>query len=154
MWVREEQMKISTKTRYGTRAMAELAYNYGDAPLCAKEIAKRQRISLKYLEQLIATLRASGLIKSTRGAHGGYSLAKPPDEINLREIFQVLEGSVAPVDCVDDPESCPRNRECVTRDVWLQMRDAMAKVLDSTTLQDLVERKQEKGAALAAMYYI
>lgn len=147
-------MKLSTKGRYATRAILDLAINQGEGPILLKEIAQRQQISLSYLEHLITPLIAGGLIRSTRGAKGGVSLAKPPEEIKLIEVIQLLEGSLAPVECVNNPKLCPRSELCVTRDVWTELKNAMTGVLESTTLQDLVDRQKEKGKAVKAMYYI
>jgi Rrf2 family protein len=147
-------MKLSTKGRYATRAILDLAINQGEGPILLKDIAQRQQISLSYLEHLVTPLIAGGLIRSTRGAKGGVSLAKPPEEIKLSEVIQLLEGSLAPVECVNNPELCPRSELCVTRDVWTELKNAMTGVLESTTLQDLIERRKEKGKSAKAMYYI
>ena len=133
-------MKLSTRSRYGFRAIVELAAEYGDGPVQIKTMAKREDISIKYLEQLIAILKSSGLIRSLRGPKGGYLLAKPPNEIKLNEVFRVLEGPMLAVECLEHPEFCPRCTDCVTRDVWVEMQDAMLRVLESKTLQDLVDR--------------
>lgn len=137
-------MKISTRGRYGTRAMLELAMNYQHGPVLLKDIAKRQEISFRYLDQLITPLKAAGLVKSIRGKGGGYVLAKPPSQIRLSEIVQLLEGSVAPVDCVDDPEFCPRTESCATRDVWVQLKETMLNILEFLTLEELAQRQEEK----------
>lgn len=137
-------MKLSTKGRYGTRALLDIALHQGERPVQLKAIAQRQQISLHYLEHIIAPLIAAGMLRSTRGAGGGVSLGKLPEEIRLSEVIRVLEGSIAPVECVDDPNVCPRADICVTRDIWAEMKEAMAGVLESTTLQDLVERQREK----------
>ena len=147
-------MKLSTRGRYGTRAMLDLALHYGQGPILLKDIARRQQISERYLEHVIIPLRDAGLVISARGAHGGFTLAKPPSEIRLSEIIHVVEGSIAPVDCVDDPKLCSRANFCVTRDVWAEMEKAMSAILESTTLQDLVQRQREKGQPGAVMYYI
>ena len=147
-------MKLSTKGRYATRAMLDLAINQGEGPVLLKDIAQRQQISLSYLEHLVTPLIAGGLIRSTRGARGGVSLAKSPEEIKLSEVIQLLEGSLAPVECVNNPELCSRSELCVTRDVWSELKKAMNGVLESTTLQDLVERQKGKGRTAKAMYYI
>lgn len=133
-------MKLSTRSRYGLRAVLELAVEYGKKPLQIRMIAERQDISNKYLEQLMAILRASGLVRSMRGPKGGYILAKPPAEIKLSEVFTTLEGPMIPVDCLQHPEYCVRCTDCVTRQIWAEIQGAMMKVLDSTTLQDLVDR--------------
>ena len=110
-----------------------------------KDIARRQEFSLPYLEHLIAPLIAAGLVGSTRGARGGVLLLKPPAEVKLAEAVQVLEGSIAPVDCVNNPALCHRSAFCVTRDVWVEMNEAMNRFLGSMTLQDLVDRQKRKS---------
>ena len=147
-------MKLSTKGRYGTRALLDVALHQEDSPVQLKVIAQRQQISLHYLEHIIAPLIAAGLLRSTRGAYGGVSLGKPPQEIVLSEVIQVLEGSITLVECVDDPNVCSRADICVTRDVWTDVKKAMAGVLESVTLQDLVERQKDKQKLESAMYYI
>jgi Rrf2 family cysteine metabolism transcriptional repressor len=135
-------MKLSTRTRYGTRALVELAIAYPDGTVSVTEIAQRQRISPKYLERIMATLKAKGFIRAVRGVHGGYMLALPPDEISLSQVMEALEGSTAPVDCVDDPESCPMEDLCPVRDTWVQMKQSVQKVLEETTVRELAERKK------------
>jgi len=147
-------MKLSTRTRYGTRALLDLALHAGEGLVLLKDIARRQEVSLPYLEHLITPLIAAGLVKSTRGARGGVLLLKPPSEIKLSEVVQLLEGSIAPVDCVNDSKVCHRSASCVTRDIWSEMKRAMSQVLDSTTLQDLVERQKGKNGPKHRMYYI
>ena len=147
-------MKLSTKGRYGTRALLDVALHQEDSPVQLKVIAQRQQISLHYLEHIVAPLIAAGLLRSTRGAYGGVSLGKPPQEIVLSEVIQVLEGSITPVECVDDPNVCSRADICATRDVWTDVKKAMAGVLESVTLQDLVERQKDKQKLVSAMYYI
>jgi len=147
-------MKLSTKGRYGMRALLDLALHQGEGLVVLKDIARRQEVSLPYLEHLVAPLIAAGLVKSTRGARGGVLLLKPPSQIKLSEVVQLLEGSIALVDCVNDPKVCHRSASCVTRDIWIEMKKAMNQVLDSTTLQDLVERQRQKGQTETGMYYI
>lgn len=147
-------MKLSTKARYGTRALLELALRKGEGPVLLKEIAKKQQISLPYLEHLVSPLIAGGIIRSIKGPRGGINLAKAPEEIRLSEVMQLLEGSVAPVDCVNDPGTCERSGLCVTRDIWSELKNVMDRVLDSTTLQDLVEWHRKKEQPQPAMYYI
>jgi Rrf2 family cysteine metabolism transcriptional repressor len=147
-------MKLSTRGRYGVRALLDLAVHQGKGLVLLKDIAGRQEVSLAYLEHLITPLIAAGLVKSTRGARGGVLLLKPPSEIKLSEVIQLLEGSIGPVDCVNNPDICSRSAFCVTRDIWSEMRNAMSQVLDSTTLQDLIERQRRKGQAEAEMYHI
>jgi len=147
-------MKLSTKGQYGTRALLDLALHRGEGPVPLKDIAQRQDISLQYLEHLITPLIAAGIVRSTRGARGGVWLVKPPQEIKLSEVIQLLEGQIAPVECINNPESCPRSDLCATRDVWSELKKAMDGVLESTTLQDLVERQKSKEQPQEAMYYI
>jgi Rrf2 family cysteine metabolism transcriptional repressor len=147
-------MKISTRGRYGTRALLGLAMRYGQGPVQLKDIAQSQEVSLQYLEHLIKPLITSGLVRSMRGARGGVWLAKPPEEIRLSEVIDVLVGSIAPVECVDDPKSCGRSESCATRDVWCELKTAMDGVLDSTTLHDLVIRQKAKEETADVMYHI
>ena len=132
----------------------DLALHQDEGLVPLKDIARRQEVSLPYLEHLITPLVAAGLVKSTRGARGGVSLIKPPSEIKLSEAVQLLEGSIAPVDCVNDPKLCHRSAYCVTRDIWSEMKNAISQVLDSTTIQDLVERQRQKGQPETEMYHI
>ena len=147
-------MKLSTRMRYGTRALTELAMVWPDKNLSTKEMAERQDISFKYLEQIMTPLRAAGVINSTRGRHGGFSLARPPEDIRLIEVYEVLEGSPAPVDCVDHPEHCTMEDICPSHDVWVKMRNSLQEILEETTLRDLAENKKEKTGDRSSMYYI
>ncbi len=147
-------MKLSTRGQYGTRALLELALHQGEGPILLRDIAQRQQIPLKYLEHLITPLVAGGMVRSTRGARGGVLLAKPSEEIKLSEVIQLLEGSIALVDCVNNPGICSRSKLCVTRDIWGELKEAMNGVLESTTLQDLVERHKKKEQPEQAMYYV
>ena len=147
-------MKLSTRARYGTRALLDLALHSGEGPVLLKDIAQRQQISSMYLEHLITPLVAAGIIRSIRGARGGVWLDKPPQEIKLLEVVRLLEGSLALVECVNDPKCCPRSGFCVTRDIWGELKQAMNGVLESTTLQDLVERQKRKEQSTEVMYYI
>lgn len=147
-------MKLSSKTRYGTRALLDLALHAGKEPVLLKDVAQRQEISLLYLEHLIAPLIAAGIVRSIRGPRGGVSLAKSPQEIRLSDVFQLLEGSTAPVECVDNPNVCSRSPFCVTRDIWSELKKATSGVLESVTLQDLVERQKRKEPSEETMYYI
>jgi len=147
-------MKLSTRTRYGTRALLELALNYGKGLVLLKDIARRQQISLPYLEHLIRPLIAAGIIRTTRGVGGGVSLSRPPEEIRLSEVIQLLEGSVALAECVSNPEICAQSDFCVTRDLWGEMKNAMDGVVESITLQDLVDRRKSKKGPQVPMYNI
>lgn len=138
-------MKLSTRGRYGVRLMLELALHYGEGPVLLKDIAERQAISEKYLWHLINPLKSMGLIKSIRGAHGGYVLAKDPTEINLHEILRILEGSLCLVDCVDDPASCDRSDTCITRDIWSETSKNISQTLESVTLGKMVEKHKHRG---------
>jgi Rrf2 family transcriptional regulator, cysteine metabolism repressor len=133
-------MKLSTRTRYGLRALLMLAENYGKGPLQIKLIARDQEISVKYLEQLLTVLKAAGLVKSIRGNKGGYVLAKPPGQIRASDCFDCLEGPVITTDCVDNEKSCPRSTDCVSRWLWAEIQNAVSTLLESTTFQDLVEK--------------
>ena len=142
-------MRISTKGRYGTRAMVYLGENFGEAPVSLGELAEKEGVSLKYMEQIVPLLKASGLIRSTRGSHGGYVLAKEPHEISLRDIVQALEGSWSLVDCLEDDRLCDRTKECVAYEVWHDIQEAIFKILDSTTLADIIDRHREKTKTAA-----
>ncbi len=133
-------MKLSTRTRYGIRAVLELAENYGTGPLKLKIIAQRQEISVKYLEQLMTVLRSAGFVRSIRGSKGGYLLAKAPEKIKISDVFHCLEGPVVTVDCVENKNYCTRTNDCVARQVWVEVQRAIMGVLQSITLQNLVDR--------------
>jgi Rrf2 family protein len=147
-------MKISTKIRYGTRAMLELASHYGGGPVELKEIAKKENISLKYLEQVIIPLRTARLVKSLRGSKGGYSLAKPPSEISISDLIEILEGPINLVECLNDPKACQKSPICVTRDIWREVSDTINGIFHSITLQDMVNRRREKEEKIPPMYQI
>jgi len=147
-------MKLSTRARYGTRALLDLALQQGERPVVLKDIAQRQQVSLRYLEHIIASLIAAGIIRSARGARGGVSLARSPEEIRLSEVIQVLEGSITPVECVENPGVCDRSELCVTRDIWGELKKTMNGLLESITLQDLIERQKSKEQPRKVMYYI
>ncbi len=149
-------MKLSTKGRYGVKAMLDLALNASEGHVALKSIAERQNISDHYLEQLIATLRKAGLVKSIRGAQGGYTLAQDPSQITVGMILRVLEGSLAPVDCVieDEPIECDIAACCVTKRIWVEVRDSINEVVDSISLQDLVEDYRKINSKESYMYYI
>ena len=133
-------MKISTKGRYGARAMVELAKGYRGSPIRAADIARSQGISLKYLEAILATLKAAGLVNSDRGRNGGYSLAKPPEEISMYAILSPLEDPINFVHCTGNEAGCDRVEQCVTRAVWVELKVATEKILKSHTLDTLVAR--------------
>ena len=137
-------MKISTRTRYGMRAILELALAYKTDPLQIRVIAERQNISNKYLEQLVGIMRTAGLVRSIRGPHGGYVLARNPEEIKLSEIFRILEGPVLTVECVENENVCPSHADCVTRRLWIQVNEAMLNVLENKTLHDLMDMAEKE----------
>lgn len=142
-------MKLSTKGRYGVAAMYDLALHYGQGPISLKSVAQRQGISEHYLEQLMGTLRKAGYVKSVRGAQGGYTLTKDPTQITVGDIIRIMEGPIAPVDCLlsegTDNEYCKRAGICVTRGVWAKVRDSIAQVLDSISLADLCREDKVQG---------
>jgi len=139
-------IKLSTKGRYGTRLMLNLALHYdkGNESVVLRNISEDEDLSIRYLEQIIIPLKISKLVKSVRGAGGGYTLAKHPSEITLCEIINVLEGSSTLVDCVEDPGSCERTTECAAHEVWREASDLLRNYFTSKTLQDLVEIAEKK----------
>jgi Rrf2 family protein len=139
-------MKLSTKSRYGTRMMMELAQRFNGNPIQMGEIAQKQGISVKYLEQIIIPLKKAGFITSVRGPKGGHLLAKPPDEITVGEIIKVLEGEIDLAACVHDPDICNKSDTCPTRDIWGLATTAMKNELDSITLADIL-KKQDKSTS-------
>jgi Rrf2 family cysteine metabolism transcriptional repressor len=147
-------MRVSTKTRYGTRAMLDVALHGDEGPVHLKDIARRQQVSEKYLENITSRLKAAGLLRSVRGTRANTSLARPPSEIRLSEIFHVLEGPLALLECVDSPERCQRSSNCATRDIWTRMGQLLSSFLESMTLEDLCRQQREKEAPASPMYYI
>jgi len=131
-------MNLSTRCRYGTRAMAELARLSGGGPVRLETLADNQGIPIRYLAKIVQDLRRAGLVRSVRGAHGGYMLGGEPPGITVGQIVMVLDGGVSLVDCATDPDCCERSGECTTRKVWADAGEAMRAVLNSVTLQDLV----------------
>ncbi len=147
-------MKISTKIRYGVRAMLELASHYGEGPIELKEIAEKEDISLKYLEQVIIPIRTAGYVKSVRGSKGGYILAKPPSEIFLSDLVETLDGPVDLVECINNPSACLKIPYCVTRDIWKEVSEAICHIFRSITLEEMVRRKREKEGRNSPTYQI
>ena len=139
-------MKISTKGRYGLTIMMELSSKFGEGPISLKSIAERNQLSEHYLEQLIAPLRNAGLVKSIRGAYGGYVLSREPETITSGDVIRILEGPISPVDFTEEDDPAKRH-------LWLRIRDSIAEVLDSTTLADLISYKDE-GKLDSYMFYI
>ena len=143
-------MKLSTKARYGIRAVLEIAKHYGDKPIQSKAIAQNQDISIKYLEQLMSILKTSGIINSVRGARGGYMLSRSPEDIKVSEVYFALEGpSIMSVQCVDDQSACDKTADCITRQIWVNVEQAIRDVLDSVTFRDLLDKLTDNNA----LYY-
>lgn len=139
-------MKISTKGRYALRLMMDLAENNTGSPISLKDVAKRQDISDKYLEQIISILNKAGYVRSVRGAQGGYMLKMEPQNYTVGMILRQTEGSLAPVACIEDDEIvCDRKQQCVTSIVYKKINDAISGVVDNITLQDLVDWQNEKN---------
>ncbi len=137
-------MRFSTKTRYGLRAMIDLAIHYKGKPVLIREIAERQKISDKYLEQIMLSLKKAGLVESISGARGGYMLTKNPADIKALAIVEILEGSLAPVPCVDHGGICKRESACTARELWLRVKKSVNDTLNSFSLKDLTENRQGK----------
>ena len=132
-------MKLSTRSRYGTRMMLDLATHYDEGPIQIGDVAKREDISVKYLEQLIIPLKKASLIESVRGPKGGHMLAKPPEEITIGEIVRVLEGGVTLTPCLIDPDVCEKSNNCLTRGIWEEATQVMVDALNASTLAKLIE---------------
>ena len=141
--IRRFVMKLSTKSRYGTRMILDLAQHYGQGAIQLGEIAKRQKISLKYLEQIIRPLKKADYVRSFRGAKGGHILNKPPDKITVAEIVALLEGGDTLIQCDRDPETCDRKDSCLTRDLWIEAANAMYKRLAQITFADVMSQQDE-----------
>lgn len=145
-------MKLTKRSEYGARAVLELARHFNQGPLQSADIAAIQAIPEAYLEQLLTSLRKSGLIRSTRGPHGGHELARRPAEIRLADVIGALEGPLVAVDCLEDGEGASALRTCVICDVWREVVASARQLLEMTTVEDLVER--HKARESRAMYYI
>jgi Rrf2 family cysteine metabolism transcriptional repressor len=148
-------MKVSTKGRYGLRAMMDLAaYQINGKPVFLSDIARRQNISEKYLEQIFSTLRTAGLVTTVRGRKGGFLLARPSSEITANAIVTALEGPCTLVDCVSEPKTCDKSEICATRDIWSLLGSKMNEVLSGFTLEQLVAMQEKKSQKDDTMYYI
>lgn len=143
-------MRMSTRGRYGLRLMLDIAMNMEKGPVSLREIAARQEISEKYLEQITIRLSRAGLVQGTRGARGGYRLARASDEISVGDVLRAVEGSLEPVECVGENYSCDRAESCMTIELWRDIKTAVEKVVDQKTLADLVRSYQEKRACAGA----
>ncbi len=147
-------MKLSTKGRYGVRALIDIALHGDAGPVMLKDIGCRQGVSAQYLEHLMAPLIRAGILRSVRGPRGGMMLARTPEQITLGQVIRALEGSVAPVECVDHPGICPRSERCAARDVWSDINAAVTRVLESTTLGHMVARQKGKAPPVPETYAI
>ena len=142
-------MRLSTKGEYASRAMLELSLRYGQEPLHVREISEAQMIPRRFLEQLLLLLKRAGYLKSRKGHRGGYVLARPPSAITVAEVIRVMDGPLAPIDCVSvmAHEPCPMEAACGLRWLWKDVRDSVAGILEKTTFADLVEKSARKGQA-------
>jgi len=138
-------MRLSTRGQYASRAMLELSLRYGEGPVHIQDISHNQDIPKRFLEQILLSLKRNGYLRSKKGPNGGYYLAKRPSEINVAEVIRVLEGPLAPVDCVSVTayEVCPREDFCGLRWLWKEVRDAVAQILERTTFKDLAEKTKD-----------
>ena len=134
-------MKLSTRARYGLKAMLDLAMHPGNGPIMLKNIARRQDVSGRYLENIMTSLVAAGLVRSTRGQKGGFALARPAGDIRLSEIVQTAEGKLSLASCLDGPRGCNRSTDCAIRCVWEGLKGAMLSYLDGITLESLASRQ-------------
>jgi Rrf2 family protein len=140
-------MKISTKGRYALRMMLDLAQHKDSGYVALKDIAQRQNISKKYLEQIVPLMNKADILKTNRGYQGGYMLAREPATYTVGEILRITEGSIAPVACLDQtPNQCARSESCATLKVWQGLQDVITEYLDGITLQDLLDEEQQYGA--------
>lgn len=138
-------MKISTKGRYALRMLIDLAEHEGDGFIALKDIAERQNISKKYLEQIVPILSRSGILRTNRGSQGGYALAKEPEHVTVGEILRLTEGSLSPVACLDgDPAQCPRSADCPTLPVWQGLNHVINEYLDGITLRSILDSQRER----------
>jgi Rrf2 family protein len=140
------------RSDYGARAVIDLARHYNQGPVQSADIAARQAIPEAYLEQLLTTLRKSGLIRSTRGPHGGHELARPPAEIGFGEVIAALEGPLVPLDCLNDADACVVSPTCGMREVWQEVMASTRRILEGVTIEHLVERQKARESRV--MYYI
>ena len=144
-------MRISTKGRYGLRAMVDMAIHASEGPLPLRVIAERQGISDSYLEQVFTSLRKNGLVNASRGAQGGYELSRPASEISVGDILRALEGPLAPVHCVEkNSKPCDNEKNCITYSFWAELRDKIDNLVDNTSLQNLADRSNNNQS----MYHI
>ena len=141
-------MRVSTRARYGLRLMLSLAYNFKCGYILLKDIASQEEISEKYLSLIVIPLRKAGLLLSSRGANGGYSLAKAPSKISLKEIVEPLEGDLNIIECVKSKETCNKSSICSSQDIWALLGSRIADFLGTITLEDLLKMQEEKVVGL------
>jgi len=146
-------MKISTKGRYGLRILLDLALHENDTPRLIRDIARSQQISEKYISRLIIDLRRGGMVRSIRGAKGGFRIAKEPREITLLDIVEVMEGPLSIVDCVRVPEKCMRNDKCAAHEIWHKLNSEIRESMRKVTLQDIIENYKQRNAADGILDY-
>ena len=147
-------MRISTRTRYGMRLMINLARNFNNGYSLLKDVAKSESISEKYLSLIVIPLKSAGFLNAVRGSRGGYSLAKPPSEIRVKDIIETMEGDLCLLECVKNKSACAKSGNCVSRDLWLGLSNEIAGYLNSLTLEDIVNMQNIKNEKLVNNYYI
>jgi Rrf2 family transcriptional regulator, cysteine metabolism repressor len=146
-----DDMKLTSMERTGLRAMVEMARHHGQGPVALSEVARSEDLPMAYLERVAASLRRAGLIESVRGAHGGYMLTHPPENVSVGDVFRAVEGALLPLDCMGESGiPCSRQDVCASRNVWQMVADRLSETLDHTSLADLVREhlaglKEEKG---------
>ncbi|MGB9683215.1 MAG: RrF2 family transcriptional regulator [bacterium] len=136
-------LRLSTRARYGLRALTSLARHYNEGPIMARLIANEEDISENYLEQIMEPLKKAGLVRSIRGSQGGFILARNPKDIKIKEAIDILEGPINLIDCLIDPSICKRSDTCLTRKLWETIRENIIKVTETKTLADLIENKEK-----------
>ena len=137
-------MKLSTKCRYGLRAVVEIARSYGKSPAKRKDISRHEGLSSSYLENILLVLRNHKIVETARGVNGGYALCRPPAEVTVYDVVSALDGPLSIVDCVEKKSRCKRADECVTRMVWCELADTIKKVLQTITVQDLLDKEKNR----------
>ncbi len=144
-------MKVTTRVRYSLRALLELARNHGGPPIPMRALARDEQLSRKYLHALLTDLKSAGLVRSVRGVHGGFVLAKAPSDIRLSDIFHAVEGPVSLLDCVGDPASCDRSTACIARETWQDLSESIEHLFEEVTLEGLVARETKASSKSAGV---
>jgi Rrf2 family protein len=147
-------MRVSTKGRYGLRVLLDIAVHQGEGVVALRDIAQRQAISQKYLWQVINPLKSAGILRATRGARGGYALARRPDEISVQDVVSILEGDTSVVACVGKPDTCERSADCTTREAWAEIEGKFNDAMRGITLGTLMERELARDKVAGASYVI